>query len=158
MAITIIALGKIKHSYLQLAVQDYLARIKPMTAISIIEIPEEKVDEGAQEATILQALKKEALAIERYLPKDAFIIALDIHGKTLNSNEFAIYLETRIAKSSTIIFMIGSAHGLHPSMKDKADARITLSALTFPHTLTRVILCEQLYRAFKIIRQQPYHK
>jgi 23S rRNA (pseudouridine1915-N3)-methyltransferase len=158
MSITIIAFGKLKHNYLQLAVQDYVARIQPFTTIHIKEIQEIKVEEGAKESIILQALHQEAELINRHIPEHSFVIALDLGGKAMDSEQFARYLDVKMASSSTIVFLIGSAHGLHPSIKDKANASITLSPLTFPHTLARVMLCEQIYRALKIIHNQPYHK
>ena len=143
--IKIIVVGKLKEDYLKKGVIDYYNRISKYHKISIIELPEER--------TILIEGEKILKLI-----KDDYVIALDINGVSLNSVELSNLIEKTFIMNSNITFVIGSSLGLSEEVKSKADKIISFSNLTFPHGLFRLILLEQIYRSFKIINNENYHK
>lgn len=150
--IKIICVGKLKEKYLSDACSEYLKRLQKYTSIEIIEIQDEKIDEEKQ------ALQKEKEKIERYInPKD-YIITLEIEGKELNSLELADKLNQTLIQNSNITFIIGGSHGIHQDIKNIANFKLSFSKLTFPHQLFRVLLLEQLYRCYKILNNEKYHK
>ena len=150
--IKIICVGKLKEKYLSDACLEYLKRLQKYTHIEIVEIPDEKIDEEKQ------ALQKEKERIEKYInPKD-YIITLEIEGKELSSLELADKLNQVLIQNSNITFIIGGSYGIHTDIKNKADFKLSFSKLTFPHQLFRVLLLEQLYRSYKILNNEKYHK
>jgi 23S rRNA (pseudouridine1915-N3)-methyltransferase len=158
MNITLITVGKIKEAYLASAIQDYVTRLKPFANVSIHEVKESLLSDKPSLKDIEQALAKEADAIGKVIqPKDG-IVVLDLHHPELNSLQLAKQLNQWQLKSSSWVFIIGSSHGLSPIIKQKASLTWTLSELTFPHGLVRLLVLEQLYRAFKINAHQTYHK
>lgn len=144
--IRIICLGKIKESYLTDLIEDYKKRISRYHKIEIIELKDEN------DLTI------EKNNIERYLKKDEYLIALDIEGKELDSVELANKIDETFINYGTITFLIGSSYGIHEELKQKANFRLSFSKMTFPHGLARGILLEQIYRSFKILNNETYHK
>lgn len=144
--IKIICLGKIKETYLTELINDYQKRISRYHKIEIIELKDEN------DLTI------EKNNIEKYLKKDEYIIALDIQGKELDSVELANKIDETFLNYGTITFIIGSSYGIHEDVKQKANLRLSFSKMTFPHGLTRGILLEQIYRSFKILNNETYHK
>jgi 23S rRNA (pseudouridine1915-N3)-methyltransferase len=149
--ITIIAVGKLKEKYLCEAVSEYSKRLSKYCKLSVIEVEDEKIPE--------LALEKEAAKILRHLPDDAHIISLEIAGQAMDSEKFAVYLSKQaVSGSSHFAFIIGGSLGLHQSVMERADLRLSFSKMTFPHQLMRVILLEQIYRAFRINNNEPYHK
>ncbi len=158
MNLRIIALGKMKETYLQLGIDDYLTRLKPYARVELLELPESR-DAGKGEAARLQALQREAASMAPYLREGAQRVVLAEEGKAWTSRELARYLESlSLQGKSRMDLVIGSHLGLAPAFKQQADLLLSLSALTFPHLLARLILLEQLYRCFKIMRGEPYHR
>lgn len=144
--IKIICLGKIKEKYLTDLINDYQQRIARYHKIEIIELSDSN------------DLKKEALDISKYLKPNEYLIALDIQGKQFTSEEFAQKIDETFITHSTITFLIGSSNGLDEELKKKSNLRLSFSTLTFPHGLFRGLLLEQIYRAFKILNNETYHK
>ncbi|MDD6223617.1 MAG: 23S rRNA (pseudouridine(1915)-N(3))-methyltransferase RlmH [bacterium] len=148
----IICVGKLKEKYWKDACEEYLKRLKKYTAIEIIEVIDEKTDEEHQ------ALEREKERIEKNInPKD-YIITLEIDGKKLTSLELANKINNTFIQNSNITFVIGGSHGIHPDIKIKSNYKLSFSDLTFPHQLFRVLLLEQLFRSFKILNNEKYHK
>jgi 23S rRNA (pseudouridine1915-N3)-methyltransferase len=149
--IQIIAVGKIKENYLRQACEDYCQRLKRFSDLKIVEISEEDV-------TSPIAKEKEARQILDKLPKDFYLIALDRRGVELSSEELADKIEKLLVRGqSKLLFLLSGPLGFHNAVLKIADFKLSLSKLTFPHQLARLILLEQLYRAFKIIKGEPYH-
>ena len=144
--IKIICLGKIKEKYLEDLINDYQKRISKYHKIEIIELKD------------TNDLDKEASDILKYLDNKDYIIALDIKGKKLNSLELANLIDKTFLDYSNITFIIGSSEGLSLIIKDKANMLLSFSDLTFPHGLFRGLLLEQIYRSFKILNNEKYHK
>ena len=150
--IKIITIGSIKEKYLKEAIDEYKKRISKYTNLEIIELK----DEGLVEES--KAMKLEAEKIEKHLNDKDYIITLEIEGKEYNSVEFAEKLRNIQIENSNIVFIIGGSYGLADSIKDKAKMHLSFSKMTFPHQLFRVLLLEQIYRAFKINNNESYHK
>ncbi|MBR6771726.1 MAG: 23S rRNA (pseudouridine(1915)-N(3))-methyltransferase RlmH [Lachnospiraceae bacterium] len=159
MRITIIAVGKIKEKYYRDAVAEYAKRLSRYCRFQVIEVEDEKTPEGASTSVQEQILEKEADHILKHISQDACVISLEIQGKQMDSLTFASCLE-RLATygKSHIQFIIGGSLGLHENVSRQADEKLSFSAMTFPHQLMRVILAEQIYRGFRIIHGEPYHK
>lgn len=158
MKISIICVGKIKEKFFNLAIDEYLKRLSKYAKINIIEVLDEKSPENislAEEEIIKQ---KEALKILKNI-KDEFVVALYIDGKQLDSIEFANFIQKNMNNGiSHIYFIIGGSLGLHSNILERANFKISFSKMTFPHQLMRVILLEQIYRAERILKNEPYHK
>ena len=138
---------------------EYQKRLSRYCVPEIREVQDECAPEGISDMQKEQILKKEAERIERLLPAGAYIVTLEIEGKTYTSEAFAQEIEELgIRGQSHIIFVIGGSLGLHNTIKKRADLAVSFSRMTFPHQLMRVVLLEQLYRAFRIINGEPYHK
>ncbi len=150
--IKIICLGKIKEDYLNEAIDEYKKRLSKYTNLEIIEL--EDIDNKSKEV----ALSKEKEEILKHLNKKDYIITLDIDGKELNSVEFAKKIDNIYLTNSNITFIIGSSHGLSENIKELSNYRLSFSKMTFPHKLFRVLLLEQIYRAYKINNNEEYHK
>lgn len=159
MKISIVCVGKIKEKFYREAVLEYTKRLSRYTKVEIIEVGDEKTVENASEALEEQIKKKEADKIIEKLKKDAYIITLEILGEKMDSLKFAGLVEqASVTGRGHIQFVIGGSLGLHPSVSALADKKISFSDMTFPHQLMRVILCEQIYRAYRISHNEPYHK
>jgi 23S rRNA (pseudouridine1915-N3)-methyltransferase len=157
MKVEIIAVGKLKEAYDLASLSEYKKRLSGFCDLIITEIKEVTVfDEHP--SSIELTLQQEAILIEKKLSDKAFIVALDIQGKMLNSEGFENIISENLNKHHHFIFIIGSAWGLAQSIKDKAHLRWSFSSLTFPHTMMRLMVLEQIYRAFKIQHHHPYHK
>ena len=156
MKIKIIALGKIKEKYLKDGIEEYLKRLRPYTALDIIELlPIEIKDENLTE----KVLETEAEKIFSNIKPSSFVITLEIGGKQFDSVDFAHEIEQIINSGiSEIVFVIGSSCGLSKKVSDIANLKLSLSKMTFIHQFTRLILLEQIYRAFKIMKNETYHK
>ena len=150
--IKIITVGSLKEKYLKEAVEEYSKRLRKYTDIEMIEIK----DEGLLPP--LQAMEKEGEKIKKHLSEKDYIITLEIEGKELSSEELAKKLEDIQMINSNITFIIGGSYGIEKSIKEKAKFHLSFSKLTFPHQLFRVLLLEQIYRAFKIKNHESYHK
>lgn len=154
MRITIIAVGRLKEAHWRDAAAEYLKRLRPYATVEIVEVPDRDVtaDERA-------AVRAEGEAVLRAIPDGAQVVVLDIGGKQLSSEGFSAWLELAgIEGRSSIAFVIGGAAGLDPAVLAKADERLSLGPMTLPHQLARVVLLEQVYRAFRIMRGEPYHR
>ncbi len=159
MKVTVVAVGKIKERYLREALAEYEKRLGKYCRLEMIETADERTPERAGEVLEEQIRAKEAERIMRYLKEDAYVITLEIQGKQLSSEEFAEKIEMLgVQGKSHIIFVIGGSIGLGKEVLKRADFAISFSKMTFPHQLMRVILLEQVYRGFRIMNGEPYHK
>lgn len=159
MKITVIAVGKIKEKYYRDAVAEYGKRLARYCRFEIIEVEDEKTPDKAGEALEEQIREKEAERILRHVRQDAYVITLEIQGKKMDSDAFADTIEKLgTYGKSHIQFIIGGSLGLHKSVSMRAETKVSFSDMTFPHQLMRVILSEQIYRAYRIIHGEPYHK
>ncbi|MFQ7312249.1 MAG: 23S rRNA (pseudouridine(1915)-N(3))-methyltransferase RlmH [Sellimonas sp.] len=159
MKITVITVGKIKEKYLKDAIAEYQKRLGRYCKLEIVEVADEKTPDNAGETLENQIRRKEGERIAKYLKDDAYIIALAIDGKMLSSEEFADQIQRLgVGGTSHIQFVIGGSIGLDEEILKKADYRLSFSKMTFPHQLMRVILLEQIYRGYRIIANEPYHK
>lgn len=150
--IKIITVGKLKERYLIDAVEEYKKRLNKYTKIEIIEVKDESSYEEDKNK------EKEADNIIKYISDKDFIITLEIDGKEISSTEFASKIENIFNENSSITFIIGGSYGLSNKIKELSDYKLSFSKMTFPHQLFRVILLEQIYRAFKINNNESYHK
>lgn len=156
--ITILCVGKLKEAFYAAAVEEYCKRLSRLCKLEIIELPENRLPDEPSPAEIRRALAEEAELIEARLPRGA-LIALCIEGKELSSPELAKKVESfGTAGISQLTFLIGGSYGLDPALKKKADLRLSMSPMTFPHHLARVMLLEQIYRAYQIRAGTRYHK
>jgi len=159
MQITIISVGKIKEKFYRDAIDEYSKRLSRYCKLKIIEVDDEKTVEGASEKACRQVMLKEAERISGHVSEDAYIVALAIEGKKYDSVSFAKRINNLgIQGKSHIIFIIGGSLGIDEDLKKRANELISFSDMTFPHQLMRVILTEQIYRAYRIINNEPYHK
>ncbi|WP_024832579.1 23S rRNA (pseudouridine(1915)-N(3))-methyltransferase RlmH [Ruminiclostridium josui] len=159
MKITIAAVGKLKEKYLKEAVSEYTKRLSRFTEVEIIEVDDEYAPDSLSEAQECQVKKKEAERLLKRVKQGSYVILLDLAGEQTTSSGFSAKLENiMISGNSHITFIIGGSLGLDQSLINISDYRLCLSKMTFPHQLARVILMEQVYRAFKIINNETYHK
>lgn len=159
MKITLITVGKIKEKYLKDAIAEYSKRLSKYCKLEIVEVADEKTTDNASE-TVENAIRaKEAERILKHVKDDAYVITLEIQGKQLTSEEMADKIEKLgVQGTSHIIFIIGGSIGLGEEVLKKSDYALSFSKMTFPHQLMRVILLEQIYRSYRIISNEPYHK
>ena len=159
MKITIACVGRIKEKFYRDAVAEYEKRLSRYCKLEILEVADEKTPDGAGAALEEQIREKEGRRLLEKIREDAFVCSLEIEGKRLTSEGFAGWMEGLAVKgTSHIVFVIGGSLGLHESLRKRADMALSFSDMTFPHQLMRVILLEQIYRAYRIINHQPYHK
>lgn len=159
MKITLLTVGKLKEKFFREAVSEYEKRLSRYCRLRIEETADEKTPEKISETQREQILQKEGERILRLLPEDAYVITLEIDGRKLTSEKFAEEIERLgVGGISHIVFVIGGSLGLHHKIKERADLAVSFSDMTFPHQLMRVILLEQIYRAYRIINGEPYHK
>ncbi len=159
MKITIIAAGKIKEKYWNDAIAEYMKRLGRYCRPEIIAVNDEKTPDRAGPALERQIKDTEGERILRHIADDAFVAALEIRGEMLSSEELAAFLEKKqVGGVSHIQFIIGGSLGLSDAVLRRADYRLSFSKMTFPHQLMRVVLLEQIYRSFRIISGEPYHK
>lgn len=159
MKITVISVGKIKEKYFTGAIEEYAKRLSRYCKLDLIEVPDEKTPDGASEGLELQIKEKEGERILQKIPDGAFVVALAIDGKMLDSEELAGQMERwNVDGISHVVFLIGGSLGLAPTVLKRADYKLSFSKMTFPHQLMRVILLEQVYRSFRIRNHEPYHK
>ena len=159
MNITVITVGKLKERYFKEAVEEYSTRLSKYCKLDIIEVPDEKAPENLSHAQELMVIQKEGQGILKHLKEDTYAIALAIQGKQLSSEVLADFIDDLGIKGrSNIAFIIGGSLGLSDEVLKRADFKLSFSPMTFPHQLMRVILLEQIYRGFRIIKGEPYHK
>lgn len=159
MRITIICVGRIKEKFYRDAVAEYAKRLGKYCKLEIIEVQDEKTPDHAGAVLEEQIKEKEASRILKYIREDAFVYSLEINGQKPNSVELSEQISAlALQGKSHIQFIIGGSLGLHQSVSEAADKALSFSNMTFPHQLMRVILLEQIYRSYRIIMGEPYHK
>ncbi len=159
MNITIVCIGKLKERYWTEAIQEYSKRLSKYCTLTINELKEEKAPDNPSAAEEIAVKEAEGKNILKQIKKDAFVIVLEIKGKELTSEALAEKIEgLGIDGKSDVVFVIGGSIGLSEEVLARADFRLSFSKMTFPHQMMRVILLEQIYRSFKIIRNETYHK
>ena len=156
--ITLIALGKLKEKYLRDASAEYEKRLSRYCKLDIVELEPVKLSDKPSETEIQSTLEKEADMIIKKIPQGSWIYSLCVEGKPLSSEDFAKRNETLVNAGRNLTFIIGSSYGLSPRIKDLSDFKLSLSEMTFPHQLFRIMLLEQIYRCFKINEGSTYHK
>lgn len=159
MKITCIAVGKIKEKYFVDAIAEYTKRLSRYCKVEIIELPDEKTPDNASETEEEQIREKEGERILSKISDNAYVISLAIEGTTLDSAQFSRKInELAVRGTSHIVLIIGGSLGLSKAVKKRSDYLLSFSKMTFPHQLMRVIMFEQVYRAYRIINNEPYHK
>ena len=159
MKITVLCVGKVKEKFFVDAVKEYSKRLSRYCKLEILEVADEKTPDNASDVVVRQIKEKEGERMEKLLPEGAYVIALAIEGKKLTSEKLAEKIETLgITGTSHIVFLIGGSLGMSDRLLVRADYLLSFSDMTFPHQLMRVILLEQIYRSYRIIQGEPYHK
>ena len=155
LSVTVLCVGKLRERFYADAAQEYLKRLSRLMPTEVVELPDEKEPTALNEAVMC----KEGEAILRHIPPKAYVITLCIEGRQLSSEAVAAKLKELFTQGkSDIVFIIGGSLGLHPSVTARADLKLSMSSMTFPHQLARVMLLEQLFRAAKINAGERYHK
>lgn len=158
MKITIVAAGKIKEKYLTLGIAEFVKRLGPFCRLEINEIAEEKMPDNPSEAEKEKILAAEGERLLRQVPKGSYLLVLDVYGKELSSEELSAKIDSlALSGHGQLTFLIGGPFGLSKEVRRAADERISFSRLTFTHQMVRLLLVEQIYRAFKISRGEKYH-
>lgn len=159
MNISIFSVGKLKEKYLKQGIDEYLKRMGPYAKIEVVEVADEKAPENLSETEMEQVKDKEGERILAKISDDTYVIILAIQGKMLSSEELAREMDKLATYGkSKIAFIIGGSLGLSKAVEKRADYALSFSKMTFPHQLMRLVLVEQIYRAFRINRGEPYHK
>lgn len=159
MKITIIAPGKLKEKYWTMAIDEYAKRLSRYCKLELVQVADEKTTEGASEAEEEAVKNREGERILAKIPEGSYVIALAIEGKMLDSVALSEKIESLgVHGTSQITFLIGGSLGLSRAVMDRADYYLSFSPMTFPHQMMRVILLEQIYRAYRIMNHEPYHK
>lgn len=150
--IKILCVGKIKENYLKEAISDYKKRISKYTNLEIIEV------DDIFSTNINEIKKKEAELLSKYISNKDYLITLEIEGKQLTSIEFSSKISETLIINSNIVFLIGGSYGIDDTIKNRSNYSLSFSTMTFPHQLFRVLLLEQIYRSYKIMHNESYHK
>lgn len=158
MKITVICVGKLKEAYLKSAISEYMKRISRFADFEIFEVADQKIPDNASRKIEEQILNKEGEIILSKIKNNSYVIAMCVEGKLFSSEELADEIKNISIQSSNITFIIGGSLGLSEDVKKRADKRISFGKITLPHQLMRVVLSEQIYRAFKINANETYHK
>ena len=159
MKIKIIAVGKIKENYLKEGINEYLTRLLPYAKTEIVEVIDSKVKDNPNHADITKVINEEGDRILSKIKSNELVINLDLNKKEFDSVEFSKFIEQKMIEGgSSLTFVIGGSYGLSDAVKQRANYSISLSKMTFLHQMTRLILLEQLYRSFKILNNETYHK
>ena len=159
LSVHLICVGKLKEKFYIEACGEYVKRLSAYCKLQITELPEERLPQAPSRAQIDAALEREAAAIRAKLPPSASLVALCVEGKLRSSEELARLMDDWSQNSAKhLVFLIGGSYGLHPSIKAEAWVKLSMSPMTFPHHLARVMVLEQIYRAFKINEGSSYHK
>jgi len=159
MKITIVSVGKLKEKYLKQGIQEYLKRLGNYAKVAIIEVTDEKAPESMSEGEMEAVKRKEGMRILSHVSQDAYVITLEIGGKMLSSEQLAAKMdELATYGKSKVVFVIGGSLGISREVQERSNLALSFSKLTFPHQLMRLVLLEQVYRGFRILRGEPYHK
>ena len=157
--VMVICVGKLKERFYQEACAEYVKRLSPYCKLTITELPEEKLPQAPSQAQIDAALAKEAAAIRGRIPPSARVVALCVEGRLRSSEEMArMFPDLAYSREKCLVFLIGGSYGLDETLKSEAQVRLSMSPMTFPHHLARVMLLEQIYRGAKINEGGRYHK
>ncbi len=155
MRINVVAVGRLKERYWVEACGEYLKRLRSYADVRVVEVADRDPSRGGEE----RALAEEGADVLKALPESAHVVALDIAGHSPSSEQFSGHLaDLGLAGRSSVAFVIGGSHGLSEAVLARADERMSFGPMTLPHNLARVVLLEQVYRAFRIARKEPYHK
>lgn len=158
MKFTFLTIGKIKEKWMRQGIDEYLKRLSPIAKVEILSPDEEKMPENPSPALKEKVMEKEGEKLLKYLKDEDFLILLDLKGKPVTSEELAhIIRQKMVSGTSHFFFMIGGPYGNGENIRERANLKISISAMTFTHQMARLILAEQVYRAMKIIRHEPYH-
>lgn len=158
MKFTFLTIGKIKEKWMRQGIDEYLKRLSPIAKVEILSPDEEKMPENPSPALKEKVMEKEGEKLLKYLKDEDFLILLDLKGKPVTSEELADILRKRmVSGTSHFFFMIGGPYGNGENIRKRANLKVSISAMTFTHQMARLILAEQVYRAMKIIRHEPYH-
>ncbi|QBP42891.1 MULTISPECIES: 23S rRNA (pseudouridine(1915)-N(3))-methyltransferase RlmH [Paenisporosarcina] len=159
MNISIVSVGKLKEKYLKLGIEEYTKRLGSYAKIDLIEVADEKAPENLSDADMEIVKKKEGERILAKIGADTYVIALAIEGKMKSSEQLAEDLQSLMTYGrSKVAFVIGGSLGLHEDVMKRSDEKLSFSKMTLPHQLMKLVLVEQVYRAFRIIKNEPYHK
>ena len=158
LSVNIICVGKLKERYLRDAIDEYSKRMKPLCKLDIIELPEERVADNPSAAEIQRTITLESERITAKLNKSDYVIAMCVEGRNISSEELSSRLEDISMTHSTVDLIIGGSWGLSEELKARSDFKLSMGKMTFPHQLCRVMLLEQIYRAFQISKGTKYHK
>ena len=158
LSVNIICVGKLKESYLREAIDEYSKRMRTLCRLSIIELPEERVSDNPSAAEIERTITAESDRIMQKLGRGDYVIAMCVEGRNISSEELSKKIEDISMQSSTLDLIIGGSWGLSDELKARADFKLSMGRMTFPHQLCRVMLLEQVYRAFQISKGTKYHK
>lgn len=159
MRIKVVMVGKIKERYLTDGMQEYLKRLSPYAKVEIQHVADEPTPDGASPAQEAQVKAREAERILKLLDDGQYVVALDLGGRQLSSEELAQFLAERALRGqSNVAFVIGGSLGLAPEVLERADSKLSLGRMTFLHQMVPLLILEQVYRGFKIKRGEPYHK
>ena len=159
MNIQIISVGKLKEKYLKMGIEEYTKRLGSYAKIDFVEVADEKAPENLSEADMEIVKKKEGDRILAKIGADTYVIALAIEGKMKTSEQLAADIESLMTYGrSKIAFVIGGSLGLHEEVMKRSDEKLSFSKMTLPHQLMKLVLVEQIYRAFRIMKGEPYHK
>ena len=158
MKFTFLTIGKIKEKWMRQGIDEYLKRLSPIAKVEILSPDEEKMPENPSPALKEKVMEKEGEKLLKYLKDEVFLILLDLKGKPVTSEELADILRKKmVSGTSHFFFMIGGPYGNGENIRKRANLKISISAMTFTHQMARLILAEQVYRAMKFIRHEPYH-
>ncbi len=159
LSVHLICVGKLKEKFYLEASQEYLKRLGGYCKLTLLELPEERLPQNPSQGEIDRALEREGQLILSKIPQNSTIVALCVEGKGQSSEELAKTVD-KIQQSGTkhLVLLIGGSFGMHPSVKQQAAVKLSMSPMTFPHHLARVMVLEQLYRSFKILEGSSYHK
>ena len=159
LGVSFLCVGKMKEAYYEAAFAEYRKRLGAYCRFALVEIPEQRLSDAPSEKELASALEKEAVEIEKRIPAGAAVVAMCVEGKPMSSPAFAKRLaDWQNAGCSQLCFLVGGSCGLSERLKQRADLRLSVSEMTFPHHLFRVMLAEQVYRAFTILAGGKYHK
>jgi 23S rRNA (pseudouridine1915-N3)-methyltransferase len=156
--VKVITVGNLKEKYWRDASSEYEKRLSRYVDLTVIEVKEARIGEKASAAEITQALNKEATEILKHMNPTDFVVSLAIEGKMFSSETFSALIARWEQAGQRIIFVIGSSHGLGRSIDERANLQLSVSNMTFPHQMIRIFLLEQVYRGYKILRHETYHK
>lgn len=156
--VNLICVGRLKERYLSDAVEEYSRRLRPLCRFEIIELPEERAADNPSDAEIAAVVNAEGDRILGRIERGDYVIAMCIEGRLISSEELSERLDAVTLTHSTVDVVIGGSWGLSDALKARADLRLSIGRMTFPHQLCRVMVCEQIYRAFQISRGTKYHK